>query len=321
MSSRISYRFAAPSRPPASDPRHPRSGFTLIEVLVVVAIIALLVSILLPSLKQAREQARQITCGSNIHQQLVACFLYAHDSNGNFSLNATQDDIIQAGLNYVHTVVKLVGDRVAFDNRKLYRKYCGGQFEIYTCPSNGSPKMTDPANQAFIDQYAWMLGQYMNYYNSTCVFEGSNLENRWAPKHEWSAGGSADGVPMIQDFTQGSTSSAAVGRERMGRFDFNHGPGIARVWHGASYSPFSRWRRSWGNRKACYGANIGYLDGHTKWIKNNRTGIVDGVNRWTLDLVFEGSGLRRLRSNQTNNIDGSGVPLTVPARVLPSHRR
>ncbi|MBI4580927.1 MAG: type II secretion system protein [Planctomycetes bacterium] len=45
-------------------------GFTLIEVLVVVAIIALLVSILLPSLKAAREQARSAVCLSNLKQCL-----------------------------------------------------------------------------------------------------------------------------------------------------------------------------------------------------------------------------------------------------------
>lgn len=46
-------------------PRRP-GGFTLIEVLVVVAIIALLVAILLPSLQRARAASRATVCASNI---------------------------------------------------------------------------------------------------------------------------------------------------------------------------------------------------------------------------------------------------------------
>lgn len=54
-----------------------RRGFTLIEVLVVVAIIALLTGVLLPSLSRAREVTRSTQCLSNLRQMAVAAFTYA----------------------------------------------------------------------------------------------------------------------------------------------------------------------------------------------------------------------------------------------------
>lgn len=61
-----------------------RRGFTLIEVLVVVAIIALLVAILLPSLSAAREQARRAVCLSNKKQIALALGSYMSANDGYF---------------------------------------------------------------------------------------------------------------------------------------------------------------------------------------------------------------------------------------------
>jgi len=59
-----------------------RSGFTLIEVLVVVAIIALLVAILLPALGRAREQAKLGACMSNVRQLVLGCLMYGAENKG-----------------------------------------------------------------------------------------------------------------------------------------------------------------------------------------------------------------------------------------------
>jgi prepilin-type N-terminal cleavage/methylation domain-containing protein/prepilin-type processing-associated H-X9-DG protein len=56
-----------------------RRAFTLIEILVVVAIITILIAILLPSLSRAREQARSMSCRSNLKQLMTGMILYATD--------------------------------------------------------------------------------------------------------------------------------------------------------------------------------------------------------------------------------------------------
>jgi prepilin-type N-terminal cleavage/methylation domain-containing protein len=59
-----------------------KSGFTLVELLVVISIIALLLAILMPSLQKAREQGRKVVCMTNLKQQAYALLLYTEDNNG-----------------------------------------------------------------------------------------------------------------------------------------------------------------------------------------------------------------------------------------------
>jgi prepilin-type N-terminal cleavage/methylation domain-containing protein/prepilin-type processing-associated H-X9-DG protein len=71
--------------------RHAVRGFTLIELLVVIAIIALLLAILMPALALVKEQAKQISCRSNLRQVGLTLYLYLQDNDFEMA-NAHQYD-------------------------------------------------------------------------------------------------------------------------------------------------------------------------------------------------------------------------------------
>lgn len=54
----------------------PRAGFSLVELLAVVAILGTLVSLTLPAVQSARESARRSACSNNLRQMGVALFNY-----------------------------------------------------------------------------------------------------------------------------------------------------------------------------------------------------------------------------------------------------
>ncbi|HOW70560.1 MAG TPA: type II secretion system protein [Phycisphaerae bacterium] len=64
--------------------RYDRRGFTLIEVLVVVAIIALLISVLIPSLSRSRDQAQAVVCKTRLRELYSGHNFYAQDNKSRF---------------------------------------------------------------------------------------------------------------------------------------------------------------------------------------------------------------------------------------------
>jgi len=63
---------------------HDSRGFTLIELMVVIAIIAILAAILIPNFMHARAQAQTTGCVANEKQIATAVEEYAVDNNGKY---------------------------------------------------------------------------------------------------------------------------------------------------------------------------------------------------------------------------------------------
>ncbi len=106
-----------------------RLGFTLVEILVVLAIIALLVALIFPVLSAAREKGRSTKCMSNLRQLGKAFFMYLNDWNETFPFAR---DILGSGVEWV---ARDPGRGRAIPERGVLYPYVRDA-RVYICPSD-----------------------------------------------------------------------------------------------------------------------------------------------------------------------------------------
>lgn len=113
-----------------------RSGFTLLEMLVVIAIVGVITALLLPVFARARQKAQQTVCTSNLRQIGLAAFQYVQDNDGTLfdSLPHAEDTGGVTRWSYFLTPQHTVDTA-----RGRLGKYITSP-EIWNCPSAPNPK-------------------------------------------------------------------------------------------------------------------------------------------------------------------------------------
>lgn len=155
------------------------TGFTLIELIIVIGIIGLLIALLLPAVERAREQAIQLKCASNLHTIGQAIALYTNENHGNyprtryvadaplaFGTNAGATDPFQAGGPLPNDVTAAVF---------LLIRTQRVPSEVFTCPYDDEnqwepDRASDLANRSNFTNYKKNLGySFANPYPSTAA--------------------------------------------------------------------------------------------------------------------------------------------------------
>ncbi len=165
-----------------------QSGFTLTEIIVVLAILAVLATILLAALSRAREYARIATCLSNLHQLSLAALSYAQHNRG-----ALPSDYQMPGGYWYKEITP-------YDNNIAANAICPDA----ATPSDGVGSATTawgPVNPA--GPYGWLQGTTSSYGLNNFVDPGGTIPGI-ASVGELTLGGNQ----TYQQIAQGALTSA-----------------------------------------------------------------------------------------------------------------
>lgn len=134
------------------------AGFTLVELLIVIAIIAILAALLLPALSGAKGRAVGVACANNIKQLGVAWQMYSPDFGGRLVENLPQRPQTNSW------VMGEISNPSTATNQSLLRQGelfpYAGQTAVYRCPADTSRSAGQPRVRSY-SMNGWMGSRYM----------------------------------------------------------------------------------------------------------------------------------------------------------------
>jgi prepilin-type N-terminal cleavage/methylation domain-containing protein len=160
------------------------TGFTLVELLVVITIIGILIALLLPAVQAAREAARRMQCSNNLKQMGLAVLNYESSRNV-LPPGAFFDDDASKGrgsiLVHLLPYMEMQATFDAFDFRQKTDGQCypgttnpigATPIAAYRCPSDTAPLTLDTstyAGKVALHNYAASRGANELHSNTSCL--------------------------------------------------------------------------------------------------------------------------------------------------------
>jgi prepilin-type N-terminal cleavage/methylation domain-containing protein len=139
------------------SPGRRRGGFTLVELLVVIAVIGLLMGLMLPAVQKVRESAYRISCGNNLKQITLAMHLYHHDKE-----HLPPRCVSENGATWGVLILPYLEQETLYNSWNLSRSYYDQSdtvrmtsLQIYFCPSRRSAGV---AGYSVSGDQPWMGG-------------------------------------------------------------------------------------------------------------------------------------------------------------------
>jgi len=184
--------------------RRVQSGFTLVELLVVITIIGILIALLLPAVQAAREAARRGQCVNNLKQVGIALNNY-HDSYQTFpsgNVNTTSINAWALILSFMEqmTAYERWDFRLNIDNAKNVDAK-KTRVPGYFCPSRSRSSYPYVSGNNAMGDYAFSKATSPVHYG-TPISTYKGIFN-------------TDSACSFADITDGSSNTAAAGEKRI----------------------------------------------------------------------------------------------------------